>query len=135
MSEVNIFEEASRKKLLFTNPRGGGLLTIYQLWDLSIPELNTLLGSINQQLENEQKFSSNFFEEESTKPNGSLQLMHDVVMHVGKTLIREQNARKSELARKAQMQKILGIIEAKEDEALSNKSIEELKAELEKLND
>jgi hypothetical protein len=135
MADVNIFEAASRKKLMFSNPRGGGYLSVSHLWDLDIAALNTLLVDIKRQLDEEQKFGINLFEE--TTPNSNtatnLQLMHDIVLHIGKVLVQERKDRQSAEERKVKKQRLLELIEAKQDEVLSNKSIEELLEELENL--
>ena len=70
-----------------------------------------------------------------TSVDTELEVQIAIVKHVVSVKLEEQEAREKAAAKKAQKQKIMSIIATKEDEALQNSSVDDLRKMLEELND
>lgn len=122
-----LFETAIRNKYRF-NYRG--LITTEDLWDLKVEALD----SIYKDLVKEAKKS----EEESllevkTKEAKEVDCKIEIVKYIVKTKLEEKETRKQAAANRIQKQRILELINEKEDESLKSKSIDELKKMVEEL--
>lgn len=129
MAVNNIFEYAVRNKVRFPFK---GLISVEDLWDLSVTNLDSIYKTLNKQIKQS--------EEESlltvkTNIDTELEVQIDIVKHIVSVKLAEQEAREKVAAKKAQKQKIMSIIATKEDEALQNTSVEDLKKMLDELND
>lgn len=129
MTVENIFEYVTRNKVRFSFR---GLISAEDLWDLSL----TNLDSIYKELKKQSKQS----EEESllnikTQEDELLNVQIEIVKHIVSVKLAEKEAREKESAKKAQKQKIMSIIAAKQDEALQNSSIDDLQKMLDELGD
>lgn len=130
-----MFEQATRQKLRFESNKG--LLTIEDLWDLPLQttrsngvSLDLIAIGLNRQIKDTAQTS---FVDETTSANTELQLKFDVVKHI----IDVKKAENTEAAARRQKaeikQRISEIIARKQDQALENKTVEELQEELAKL--
>jgi hypothetical protein len=119
--EVNIFEYAVRNKVRFPFR---GLISVEDLWDLSLANLDSIYKSLNKQAKQSDEESLL-----STKTNvdTELEIKINIVKHIVSTKLEERKARENETMKKIQKQKIMSAIAAKEDEVLQNSSIEDLK--------
>lgn len=129
MAVENIFEYASRNKVRFSLK---GMISVEDLWDLSLTNLDTIYKTLNKKI--------NQSEEESLLNTKSivdeeLDVQIAIIKHVVSVKLAEQEAREKASAKKAQKQKIMSIIAAKQDEALQNSSIDDLKKMLDELGD
>lgn len=129
MAVNNIFEYAVRNKVRFPFK---GLISVEDLWDLSVTNLDSIYKTLNKQIKQS--------EEESlltakTNIDTELEVQIAIVKHIVSVKLAEQEAREKAAAKKAQKQKIMSIIATKEDEALKNTSVEDLKKMLDELND
>ncbi len=129
MAVENIFEYATRNKVRFSFR---GLILVEDLWDLSLTNLDSIYKELNKQ--------SKQSEEESllnikTQEDELLNVQIDIVKHIVSVKLAEKEAREKASAKKAQKQKIMSIIAAKQDEALQNSSIDDLKKMLDELGD
>jgi len=124
-----MFAKATRLKLRFASDRG--LLSVEDLWDLSLESLNTLAKGLKTALKavDEEDFLA-----EKTTADEELQLKFDIVLNVLTTKKNERAEREQEAERKMKRQRIMGLIAEKQDSQLREKSIEELTAELEALS-
>ena len=124
---MNIFEYAVRNKVRFPFK---GMISVEDLWDLSLTNLDSIYKTLNKQIKQNDEESLL-----STKTNidTELEVQIEIIKHIVSVKLVEKEARESELARKEQKQKIMSIIAAKEDEALRNSSIDDLKNMLENL--
>ena len=124
---MNIFEYAVRNKVRFPFK---GMISVEDLWDLSLTNLDSIYKTLNKQIKQNDEESLL-----STKTNidTELEVQIEIIKHIVSVKLAEKEARESELARKEQKQKIMSIIAAKEDEALRNSSVEDLKNMLENL--
>lgn len=119
--EVNIFEYAARNKVRFPFR---GLISVEDLWDLSLANLDSIYKSLNKQAKQSDEESLL-----STKTNvdTELDIKINIVKYIVSTKLEERRTRENETMKKIQKQKIMSAIAAKEDEALQNSSIEDLK--------
>lgn len=117
-----MYKEGIRKKLRFTTSKGN--LTIEQLYDLSINELDTLAVTLDGEYENSKQKS--FVVKRSSK-NKDIKLAFDIVLDILNTKLEEAEEAKNAAERKANNERIFEIIASKEQKALENKSIAELK--------
>jgi len=124
-----MFEKASRKKLRFKHTKG--MISVEELWDLPLkPDLDNLAKASYQKLQSSVK---SFVDKRKPRENADEQLRLDLLKHVIGVKIDEiENAEKL-AAKKAQKERILDIIEEKEDEKLASKSVSELKKMIKKL--
>ena len=126
---TNIFEYAVRNKVRFPFK---GMISAEDLWDLSVTNLDSIYKTLNKQVKQT--------EEESlltvkTSVDTEIEVQIAIVKYIVSVKLEEQEAREKAAAKKAQKQKIMSIIAAKEDEALQNSSVDDLKKMLEELND
>lgn len=119
--EVNIFEYAVRNKIRFPFR---GLISVEDLWDLSLANLDSIYKSLNKQAKQSDEESLL-----STKTNvdTELEIKINIVKYIVSIKLEERKAKENETMKKIQKQKIMSAIAAKEDEALQNSSIEDLK--------
>ena len=126
---TNIFEYAVRNKVRFPFK---GMISVEDLWDLSLTNLDSIYKTLNKQVKQS--------EEESllaTKTNvdTELEVQIAIVKYIVSVKLAEQETREKAAAKKAQKQKIMSIIATKEDEALKNSSIDELKKMLDGIDE
>lgn len=125
----NIFEYATRNKVRFSFR---GLISVEDLWDLSLTNLDAIYKDLKKQ--------SKQSEEESllnikTQEDELLSVQIEIVKYIVSVKLAEKEAREKASAKKAQKQKIMSIIAAKQDEALQNSSIDDLQKMLDELGD
>ena len=126
--KTNIFEYAVRNKLRFPFK---GMISVEDLWDLPLSNLDSIYKILNKQVKQS--------EEESlltTKTNvdKELEVQIAIVKHIVSVKLEEKEAREKAAAKKAQKQKIMSIIATKEDEALRNSSVDDLRKMLDELD-
>ena len=129
MTTTNIFEYAARNKVRFPFR---GMISVEDLYNLSLTDLDSVYKTLNKRMKQS--------EEESllnVKANTDTELETQIaiVKHVVSVKLEEQKAREEAAAKKARRQRIMSIITTKEDEALQNSSVDDLKKMLDELND
>lgn len=117
-----MYEEALRKRYRFNYK---GLLSVEDLWDLTVEELDGLYKGLHDELRSEQKDS--LLNKKSHKAD-VLTKKIAIVKHIFEVKLNEALAREQAALRAEQKQKILSIIAQKQDAELSEKSIDELTA-------
>lgn len=122
---MDLFKKASRKKLRISTPKGN--LSVEQLWDLNLTELDALAVSLQDAVE---KSSNRSFLSEKSSEDVEAKLRFDIVLDVLQTKLADQETAAKRAETRAQNQRIAEIIARKEDESLESLSIEELKAKL-----
>ena len=123
-----MYKEASQLALRFETSKGN--CSVEDLWDLPLtsergPCLDYIAIDLSVEVEGARKKS---FVTDVTAVNKEQQLRFDIVRDVITTKLAERAAKKSKAAQIAQREKIKEIIANKQDDALSNKTIEELNA-------
>lgn len=122
-----MYKQLIKDRTRFTTSKGN--LSLEQLWDLSINELDTLAVSLQEAYDKSNNKKS-FIQKKTTKDK-NLKLQLDVVLDILLTKQEESEAAQKKAERKANNQKIMALIADKQDEALAKKSIKELTEMLE----
>jgi len=126
---MNIFEQATRAKLRFSTP--AGMLSVEDLWDLPLTSTTKRanLDDVAKMLDNQIKNTASVsFVNDVSEVNTQTKLAFDVVLHIIKVRLAEQAAAKTAADARAKKQKIMAIIEQKQDESLIAASIDDLQS-------
>lgn len=115
------FLKASRLKLRFSS--GKGLLSVEDLWDLSLESLDTIAKAVNKQLKAESEES--FIGKKTTK-NSELALQLEILKEVIQVKLEEKEAKTKRAERNAQLAQLRELAASKSNEALAGKSLEEI---------
>lgn len=115
------FKKASKEKLRFATTKGN--LSVEQLWDLSLTELDNLAVSLEADYKTSAKKS---FLDTKTEKDKITKLKFDVALEVLTTKVEEAEAERKKREDKEHNNKILGLIAEKKDEALKGKSVKQL---------
>jgi Rps23 Pro-64 3,4-dihydroxylase Tpa1-like proline 4-hydroxylase len=119
-----MFEIATRTKMRFPFK---GMVSVEDLWDLSVKDLDSIFKTLNAQVKKSQEES---LLTTKTKEDETLATQIEIVKHIVKTKLDEVETAKQSKELKEKKQKIMEIIAAKQDESLHNASVEELQAML-----
>lgn len=119
------YKEASKQKLRFATSKGS--LSVEQLWDLSIDDLDVLAVSLQEAYDNSK--GKSFIKKRTTKDK-NLKLQFDVVLDILQTKQEDSEALRDAADTKEHNQKILKLISEKKDGELAGKSVKELEAML-----
>ena len=119
-----MFEIATRTKMRFPFK---GMVSVEDLWDLSVKDLDSIFKTLNAQVKKSQEES---LLATKTKEDETLAIQIEIVKHIVKTKLNEAETAKQSKELKEKKQKIMEIIAAKQDESLHNASVEELQAML-----
>ena len=125
---TNLFEVAARNKFRFQYK---GLISVEDLWALSTGSLDSIFKVLNSELKQVQEES---LLNTKTKADKELDMKIEIVKHIVAVKIEEENTKLQAKEKKAQKQKIMELLETKQDESLQNKSEDELKAMLAELD-
>lgn len=124
---MDLFEKASKGKFRFSLTTRG-VLSTEDLWDLKLEDLDKLAKGLNKEIKDSGEES---FITTVTKTNQLANDKFEVVKHIIKVKLEEKEKRALSAQRAAKRAELISIIEDKEKGELRNKSIEELKKELE----
>lgn len=127
MSYEEMFIKASREKMRFSYK---GVLTVEDLWDLPVTELDKIYKSLNAKAKEsaEESLLSESTEDET------LNTQIEIIKYIVSIKLDERDKAKKAKERKEQKEKIMSIIASKQDEALQGKSIDELTKLLDELD-
>lgn len=117
---MNIFERAVREKTRFNFK---GLISVEDLWDLSLENLDSIWVALETDLE---KLPKKSLLETSTKQRDEIEFKQEIIKHIVKTKKAEKLANEQSKANAAKKQMVLDIIEQKKNEDLKSMSLEEL---------
>lgn len=121
-SVEKMFEVAVRTKMRFPFR---GLISVEDLWDLTVQQLDSIYKTLNAELKKVQEES---LLDTKTTANKELELKVDIIKYIVSVKQQEAKTQKEAKETREKRQKILGIIAAKEEANLENLSIEELTA-------
>ena len=124
-----MFEYATRNKLRINYH---GMLTVQDLWDLSVESLNEIYKNLNKHLKEESEES--LLDEKVNPDRELITVSIDIVKHIVSVKLEKQNAQRMAAERSIQKQKILKIMAKKQDSELQEKSLDELSQMLDKLD-
>jgi hypothetical protein len=122
-----MFEKASRLKIRYNTSRGS--ISVEDLWDVPLTDtygdfsLDIIAKRLNRKLKVEDEES---FVVKNTK-NEALELAFNIVKHVIETKLKEAEETKKKAENKKRNEKILDIIERKQDADLESKDVDTLK--------
>ena len=125
---MNIFEYAVKNKVRFSFR---GTLNTEDLWDLDVEALDTIYRGLKAE---EKKIDEDSLLTKN-KTDKRLEVKIEIVKHIVEYKLALIERNKQARAKRAKKQEILAIINQKENEAMGTKSIEELTAMLEELDD
>jgi len=120
---MDIYKEASRLKLRFGTDRG--LLSVDQIWDLSMAALAAGIKNVKKVLKKNDDDDLAFLEEGAVADVEN-ELRFAILKDVYVTKKKENEEARTASENKAHNQKILGLIAQKRDEKLNSMSEEEL---------
>lgn len=120
-----MYKNASQQKLRFQTNKGA--LSVEQLWDLSLTDLDTL--AVSLEAEHKESGKKSFLTKSSAKDK-TAKLKFDVVLDILNTKVDEQQAASEAKEIREHNKKILGLIADKQDESLKGKSVKQLEAML-----
>jgi len=120
-----MYKQASKIRLRIDTNKGN--LTIEQLWDLSLTELDTLAVSLEQAYKASK--GKSFLAKKTTKDR-VIKLQFDITLDVLATKMEEAEVRATAAEKKEHNQNILGLIKKKKESELENLTIEELESQL-----
>lgn len=126
---TNIFEYAVRNKVRFPFK---GLISVEDLWDLSLANLDSIYKTLNQKVKQTKEES---LLSTKTSVDTEFEVQIDIVKYIVAVKLAEKEASEMARAKREQKQKIMSIIATKENEALQNSSVEELKKMLDDLGE
>lgn len=122
---MNVFEYATRKKVRF---QFKGQISVEDLWDLSLENLDSIYKMLKAQAKAEQGESLL----RKANPNEELLgVQIAIVTHIANVKLEEREARQKDRERRELNARIKEIIAQKQDADLQNKSVEELERMLE----
>jgi uncharacterized membrane protein len=124
-----MFEIATRTKMRFPFR---GMISVEDLWDLSVKDLDSIFKTLNAQVKKSQEES---LLATKSKEDETLAIQIEIVKHIVKTKLDEAETAKQSKELKEKKQKIMEMIAEKKDEALRNASVEELQAMLANLGE
>lgn len=132
---MDLFEYATRNALRFASCKG--YLTTEQLWDLPLQsksgfDLDSVAKAANTELKELTDDSFVATAEAPGKAKAAKKL--EIIKHVIAARLAENEAARSAAARKAEREKLLGILSDKQDEALKSLTADEIKQRLNALS-
>ena len=123
---ANLFEIATREKYRFPYK---GQISVEDLWDLSPAALDGIYKALNRTIKAQDE-DSLMSEREADQTTAN---MVEIVKHIFTVKRDEQRARKAAIENAEKRRHIMDILARKQDEALNNKSEEELLKMLDEL--
>lgn len=128
MSVENIFEYATRNKVRFPYK---GSVSVEDLWDLSVTELDKVFKTLNSQ--RKQSHEESLLNTKS-KEDEIVDVQIVIVKHIVAVKLAEKETREKAAENKAKKQKIMAIMAARDEKALENASDEDLQKMLAELD-
>lgn len=128
MSEVNLFEVATRENYLFPFK---GMINVIDLWNLSLTNLDYVFKTLNAEVKKSEEES---LLNAKTKEDEELTNKIEIIKYIVNKKLAEKEARENEKKNKEKKQRILEIKAKRQDEALENMSDEDLDKLLADLN-
>ena len=129
MSIEKMFEVATRSKMRFTFK---GQLSVEDLWDLSVKDLDSVFKLLNSQVKQAKEES---LLDTKTKEDEVIDMQIEIVKYIVKVKQEEETARVNDKTKKEEKQKLYAILKAKKESNLQNKSEEEIQKMIDELGE
>lgn len=123
----NLFERATREKTRFNFK---GSISVEELWDLSLINLDTIYGNLESELERLPKKS--LLEINSDQREG-IEFKQEIIKHIVEVKKKEQKLAEESVINAHKKKMLLDIIAEKQNESYKNMSLEDLQSMVEKL--
>jgi Holliday junction resolvase-like predicted endonuclease len=118
-----LFKRASKEKFRFMTAKLGNI-TVEDLWDIPLGEIDILAISLSQAIKANEEGS---FIRKKGRTEGRLEARFEVVKAVITQRLEDIEAKENAVAAKAKKEQLLSMIAAKENEELAGESVEDLK--------
>lgn len=128
MKVKNIFEYVTRNKVRFPYK---GNVSVEDLWDLSVSELDKVFKALNSRRKQSQEES---LLNTKSQEDEIVETQIEIVKYIVSVKLAEKEARERESENRARKQKIMAIMAARDDKALENASDEDLQKMLSELD-
>ena len=125
---MSLFKEASRRKLRFVV--SNGTITVEDLWDLSLNNLDTLAKAIHRRLKEEEEVS---FIEPVPKSNSHTQLQLDIVKEIIAVKVAAREDAKAKIEKENRRKVLLEVLARKQEAELEGRDTADILKELESL--
>ena len=131
---MNIFEQATRRAIRFESAKGD--LSVEQLWDLPLQsrnqfDLDTIAKTVNRQLNAVTEESFVRVRENPAKETLSLKL--EIVKHIISVKLQEAEEARNRANKASEKEKLLRLLDEKQNEALRTLTPEEIQERLKAL--
>lgn len=123
----NMFEVATREKMRFPFK---GTISVEDLWDLSVQNLDKVFKTLNSQRKEVQEES---LLDTKSSEDERLETQIEIVKYIVNVKLEERAARVKAAENKEKKQKIMALMAKKDDEEMENMSREELQKLLDEL--
>lgn len=123
----NMFEVATREKMRFPFK---GMISVEDLWDLSVQNLDKVFKTLNSQRKEAQEES---LLNTKSSEDERLETQIEIVKYIVNVKLEERAAMVKAAENKEKKQKIMALMAKKDDEAMENMSKEELQKLLDEL--
>lgn len=128
MNMEKLFETAIRTKARFNFK---GMISVEDLWDLNVRELDSIFKTLNSQLKQVKEES---LLEVKTSQDKELDIKIEIVKYIVGVKLEEENSRLKAKENKEKKQKIMELMARKQEEGLQNMSMEDLQKMLDEID-
>lgn len=125
---TNLFEKATKGKYRY---QFKGVIATEDLWDLSVQNLDIIFKSLNAELK---QVSEESLLQTKSVADEELENKIAIIKYIVEVKVQEATKKSQEKAQREQREKILEIIESKQNQSLQEMSIEELQKMLNESN-
>lgn len=127
----DVFKRASKQQLRFETGKNG-LLSVEDLWQLSLEDLDKLARAINKKIKDEGEES---FIGKPSKSNAELNLKLDILKEIIKTRLEEEETSKTRAEKREKLNNLKTLLAEKEIDEIKGKTKEEILREIELLDE
>lgn len=125
----NVYFKAAKSKLRFSS--GQGELSVEDLFDLSLTNLDNIAQKVNTQLKNEE--TQSFLSTKTRKTNSNNDLRLEILKDVIAVKEAEAEARKTRADNQARLARLKELMANKADEAFAAQSLEDIQKQIAEL--
>ena len=127
-----MYKKASKLKIRFNTSKG--LLSVEQMWDLSMTAVANVVKSLKKELNVESDDDLSFLDENAPQVDTVLQLKFDIAKDIYLSKRAERDEQVASVNKKAELQKLLAIKAKRADEATEKMSDADLDAKIAELS-
>jgi len=124
---MDIYKLATKNQLRFKTTQG--VLSVEQLWDLSLTKLSNSIKNLKKELKSQNDDELSFLDDNFVVDKEK-ELQFEILKDVYLTKKKELEDERTKAQNKETNQHILNLIKLKKDQELASKSVEELEAML-----